>query len=154
MLHLELKDLSLLGADLAALGFTAQELARALSPARTDGLTDEDEVPDVAAEAVSVVGDIWCLGAHRVGCGDCTDAARQDNGKYCVWDNATGAAALTADSQIRRENLTFDQAIDAAIELNVPDRPTKMMPPATEAPHQHAPQQQQQPQSDDADKKK
>ena len=30
MLHLELKDLSLLGADLSALGFTTQELAQAL----------------------------------------------------------------------------------------------------------------------------
>jgi ParB-like chromosome segregation protein Spo0J len=39
MLQLELKDLKLLGADLAALGFTTQELARALSPTRRTGLT-------------------------------------------------------------------------------------------------------------------
>src|SRR5205807_5871070 len=32
MLNLELKELSVVGADLAALGFTAQELAAALNP--------------------------------------------------------------------------------------------------------------------------
>jgi hypothetical protein len=74
MLNLELKDLSGLGADLSRLGFTAQELAVALSGGAATGLTDEDEVPEIAAEVVSRVGDIWCLGPHRVACGDCTDA--------------------------------------------------------------------------------
>jgi DNA modification methylase len=73
MLHLELKDLSALGADLSALGFTAQELAKALGPVST-GLTDEDEVPERAQTAVSGAGDIWCLGPHRIACGDSTDA--------------------------------------------------------------------------------
>ena len=36
MLSLELKDLSALGADLSVLGFTAQELAAALTPRRPD----------------------------------------------------------------------------------------------------------------------
>src|SRR6185312_16946636 len=39
------------------------------------GLTDENEVPQVAERPVSVAGDIWCMGAHRLGCGDCTDEA-------------------------------------------------------------------------------
>ncbi len=42
MLQLELKDLSLLGADLSKLGFTADELAKALAPPAVAGLTDED----------------------------------------------------------------------------------------------------------------
>src|SRR5205809_2291040 len=73
MLNLELQELSVMGADLAALGFTAQELAAALNQGG-EGLTDENEVPEVAETAVAVAGDIWCLGAHRVTCGDCTDA--------------------------------------------------------------------------------
>jgi DNA modification methylase len=73
MLNLELKELSLMGADLEALGFTAQELAAALNQG-SEGLTDEDDVPEVADAAVAVAGDIWCLGAHRVICGDSTDA--------------------------------------------------------------------------------
>jgi DNA modification methylase len=62
-----------MGADLEVLGFTAQELAAALSQG-DEGLTDEDEVPEVAETAVTLAGDIWCLGAHRVICGDSTDA--------------------------------------------------------------------------------
>jgi hypothetical protein len=57
MLTLELKDLSALGADLAG------------------GLTDEDDVPEVAQTAVSQAGDIWGLGPHRLACGDATDPA-------------------------------------------------------------------------------
>lgn len=67
---------------------------------------------------------------------------RQNNGEYYVWDNKTGAVALTADGQIRHENLGFNQAIDAAIELNGSGRAAKPTP----APPQQAAQQQQQPQ--------
>jgi hypothetical protein len=60
MLGLELKELSLLGADLGVLGFTAQELAAALKPG-SQGLTDENEVPVVAETAITQLGDIWSL---------------------------------------------------------------------------------------------
>jgi DNA modification methylase len=73
MLQLELRDLSAVGADLAVLGFTKQELAKALQPL-TSGLTDENEVPALGESAVSAPGDVWCLGMHRVVCGDSTDA--------------------------------------------------------------------------------
>src|SRR5450830_1850090 len=75
MLNLELTDLTVLGADLAALGFTAQELAKALKPAGAGGLTDEDEVPEPPEKAVTAVGVIWLAGSHRIACGDSTDAA-------------------------------------------------------------------------------
>jgi DNA modification methylase len=74
MLNLELKELSVMGADLAALGFTAQELSAALNPG-SNGLTDENEVPARAEAAVTVAGDVWCLGPHRVACGDSTYAS-------------------------------------------------------------------------------
>jgi DNA modification methylase len=73
MLAVELTDLSVLGADLKILGFTKQELAKALTPA-LGGVTDENEVPELPKEAVSAVGDIWLAGLHRIGCGDSTDA--------------------------------------------------------------------------------
>ena len=76
-------------------------------------------------------------------------AQRQNDGKYCVWDNQTRAVALIADSQTRYENLGFSQAIDAAIELNEPGRVAGRTP----APPQQAAQQQQQPQPNDSDKK-
>jgi DNA modification methylase len=74
MLKLELTDLSTMGADLSILGFAKQELAAALEPAVSIGLTDENEVPGVADVAVTSVGDTWCLGCHRLVCGDSTDA--------------------------------------------------------------------------------
>ena len=74
MLSLELKDLSSLGADLSLLGFDKKELAVALAPDTGDGLTDEDEVPEIGEGAVSCFGDVWCLGPHRLACGDSTDA--------------------------------------------------------------------------------
>src|SRR6266576_1203371 len=73
MLKLELTELSLLGADLSALGFNERELATALNGAGA-GLTDEDALPDVAETAISRPGDIWCLGPHRIACGDSTEA--------------------------------------------------------------------------------
>ena len=73
MLRLELTDLAALGADLSSLGFTAKELSNALSPVDTLGLTDEDEVPSLPENPVSRAGDIWCLGDHRLACGDSTD---------------------------------------------------------------------------------
>jgi DNA modification methylase len=73
MLKLELSDLSGLGADLSALGFTAKELSRALTRVE-EGLTNEDEVPEIAEVAVSRPGDIWLLGDHRIACGDSRDA--------------------------------------------------------------------------------
>jgi hypothetical protein len=46
----------------------------ALEPAVSTGLTDENEVPSVADVAVTSVGDTWCMGCHRLACGDSTDA--------------------------------------------------------------------------------
>jgi hypothetical protein len=43
---------------------------------------------------------------------------RQDNGEYCVWDTKTDAVAQTENSEIRYESLEFNQALDAAKELN------------------------------------
>ena len=44
-----------------------------------DGLTDEDDTPEVTENPVSKVGDIWLLGEHRVMCGDSTDKIAVDS---------------------------------------------------------------------------
>lgn len=72
MLKLELADLKELGADLSLLGFDAKELAVAFGQA-TEGLTDENEIPKIEEVAVAAPGDVWCLGPHRIACGDSTD---------------------------------------------------------------------------------
>jgi len=39
-----------------------------------EGLTDEDDVPEVEENPISKLGDVWLLGEHRVMCGDSTSA--------------------------------------------------------------------------------
>jgi DNA modification methylase len=73
MLGLELADLREADFDLDLIGFDAGEIEAALNPAEiTDGLTDPDEVPEPPVDPVTVLGDIWLLGNHRLMCGDST----------------------------------------------------------------------------------
>jgi DNA modification methylase len=53
-------------------GFSQDELLALLKPAQVDGLTDEDAVPEVPEDPVTVLGDVWLLGRHRLMCGDAT----------------------------------------------------------------------------------
>jgi len=72
LLALEFSELTDMGFDLDLTGFTADEIA-ALTPEQIEpGLTDEDAVPDVPVQPVTVLGDVWVLGKHRLMCGDST----------------------------------------------------------------------------------
>jgi DNA modification methylase len=72
MLKAEIEDLNLENFDISLLGFDDKFLDGLLEPEPTDGLTDEDAVPDVPAIPVTVEGDVWVLGNHRLMCGDST----------------------------------------------------------------------------------
>lgn len=74
LLAIELGELDELGFDLDLTGFEAIELEELLGGASMNGLTDDDEVPEAPAVAVSKEGDIWLLGDHRLICGDSTKA--------------------------------------------------------------------------------
>jgi site-specific DNA-methyltransferase (adenine-specific) len=71
MLALELKDLESENFDLSLTGFNEDELAKLLVEA-VEGQTDPDDVPEVQETAITVLGDIWTLGKHRLMCGDST----------------------------------------------------------------------------------
>jgi len=71
MLKVELGELDDLDFDLSLTGFGTDELA-AFFVEETEGLTDEDSVPDVPEVPVTVEGDVWLLGKHRLMCGDST----------------------------------------------------------------------------------
>jgi DNA modification methylase len=71
LLKVELADLKELDFDLDLIGF--DNLGDLLAEP-TEGLTDEDAVPDVPAVPVTVEGDVWLLGRHRLACGSSTDA--------------------------------------------------------------------------------
>ena len=72
LLTLELKSLDDEGFDLEMLGFDADELANLLEPEQLEGNTDEDAVPELPETPVTVEGDIWLMGKHRLMCGDST----------------------------------------------------------------------------------
>ena len=72
LLALEFGELQEMGFDLDLTGFDADELEALMPVEVPEGLTDEDAVPEVPAEPVTKLGDVWVLGKHRVMCGDST----------------------------------------------------------------------------------
>jgi ParB-like chromosome segregation protein Spo0J len=70
MLALELAELQGLDFDLDLTGFTAEEIEALIPVEVTEGLTDDDEVPEIPKQPVTREGDIWVLGNHRLMCGD------------------------------------------------------------------------------------
>ena len=71
-LKLELETLQELDFDIELLGFDDDFIDGLLEDEPVDGLTDEDECPEPPETPVSVLGDIWQLGNHRLMCGDST----------------------------------------------------------------------------------
>lgn len=71
MLALELGELQNLDFDMDLVGFSADEID-ALTPVIVEGLTDQDAVPDTPEQPVTVMGDVWVMGKHRLMCGDST----------------------------------------------------------------------------------
>lgn len=65
-------DVSLTGFSLAEVDFTL-DAARERDPEAPPGV--EDEIPAMAAEAVTRMGDVWVMGRHRLICGDARQPA-------------------------------------------------------------------------------
>jgi DNA modification methylase len=79
MLRIELATLQEEDYNLDLVGFDDVELKRLLEAQdAAEGLTDEDSVPDVPEAPVTVAGDLWVLGDHRVFCGDATEQSDVD----------------------------------------------------------------------------
>ena len=70
-LKVEIDRLTELDFDVDLLGFDDDFLS-SLIDEPTKGLTDEDAVPDAPENPVTVEGDVWILGNHRLMCGDST----------------------------------------------------------------------------------
>ena len=87
MLRVELDELGKDGFDIELTGFSLDEIADLQIDEVPEGLTDEDAVPEAPDEPLTVEGDVWVLGNHRLMCGDSTsiDAVHAlTNG--CRWD--------------------------------------------------------------------
>jgi DNA modification methylase len=73
LLKIEIQELGELDFDLDLIGFDEDELNDILGGVElVEGLTDEDEVPDLPEDPVAKQGDVWILGNHRLMCGDST----------------------------------------------------------------------------------
>ena len=69
----ELQELDDEGYDLNDTGFSESEIQAYLNPEiLNEGIGDVDAVPDVKCDPISVLGDVWILGNHRLMCGDST----------------------------------------------------------------------------------
>ena len=71
MLALELGELKDEDFDLSLIGFDDSELGDLMAET-TEGETDPDEVPEPPVDPVTVPGDVWIMGKHRLLCGDST----------------------------------------------------------------------------------
>jgi DNA modification methylase len=120
-LRVEMEDL---GADYGELmGFSQEELSDILNAVEpTEGLTDEDEVPEVPEQPVTVLGDVWVLGKHRVMCGDSTsidavdklmDGQKADmvftDPPYGMFLNTDYDSMFAADKAHRKTGKRFDE---------------------------------------------
>lgn len=82
MLKFEMNEIGEAGFDVTLVGFGDDFLSGLLNEG-TEGLTDPDDVPEPPAEPVTVLGDVYVLGKHRLVCGDstsATDVAKALNG--------------------------------------------------------------------------
>jgi DNA modification methylase len=77
MLRVEMAALDEDGFNLEVVGFTDDEIETLLrDPDEVHaGNTDDDAVPEAPETAVTVPGDVWILGEHRLLCGDATQMA-------------------------------------------------------------------------------
>lgn len=72
MLRVEFADLAEAGFDLELTGFSLDEIDGLQITEIEEGLTDEDACGEPPADPVTVPGDVWVMGKHRLLCGDST----------------------------------------------------------------------------------
>jgi DNA modification methylase len=77
MLRVELESLGADGFNLSLVGFSDEELVVLLAVDEPEAAADveEEAVPEPPAQPVTMPGDVWLIGPHRLICGDCRDAA-------------------------------------------------------------------------------
>ena len=71
LLSTQLKELDGGGFEIESMGFDSDELTEIILSEETNGLTDEDEIPE-PPEPITKPGDLWILGDHRLLCCDST----------------------------------------------------------------------------------
>jgi len=109
-LKLEIDTLSEMDFDIDLLGFD-NDFLDGLLDVQTDGLTDEDEAPEPPEKPLSVLGDIWQLGGHRLMCGDSTSIDSVDillDGQMADMVNTDPPYGVSYQSNMRKKSGKFD----------------------------------------------
>jgi len=78
MLREQMSSLVEDGFNLSLVGFSDDELASILAddePESAAAGVEEDAVPEPPTQPVTMPGDVWLIGRHRLICGDCRDTA-------------------------------------------------------------------------------
>jgi len=75
LLRSALESLGADGFDVSLVGFSDEELVVLLASAEPEAAADvgEESVPEPPAQPVTLPGDVWLIGQHRLICGDCRD---------------------------------------------------------------------------------
>jgi DNA modification methylase len=111
MLRIEFDELADLGFDLELTGFSLDEISALQIDELTEGLTDEDAVPEAPETPVSVRGDVWLLGNHRLMCGDSTsidDVETLLNGTRAQMVHTDPPYGVSYQSNMRTKSDKFD----------------------------------------------
>jgi hypothetical protein len=106
MLALELGELKDEDFDLSLIGFDETELGDLMAET-TEGETDPDDVPEPPVDPVTVLGDVWILGKHRIVCGDGTSAnwIGCDKAGCVIFDPPWDAECATSPPCIQYDSL-------------------------------------------------
>lgn len=122
-LKVEIDRLTELDFDVDLLGFDNDFLASLLNEP-TEGLTDEDAVPDTPENPVTVEGDVWLLGNHRLICGDATnldhwEALQIESGSVVFTSppyNLGGSIKLSGNISLNKSDSAYASYKDQATE--------------------------------------
>jgi hypothetical protein len=79
----------------------------------TEGQTDEDDMPEAPEQPVTVLGDVWVLGKHRLMCGNSTmlaDVERLMNGATpdCIHTDPPYGMNAVSKSSVLKKNYKQD----------------------------------------------
>jgi DNA modification methylase len=119
----ELKALQADDFNLDVIGFDPDELAKMLAEP-VEGQVDEDQVPEAPEAPVTVEGDVWVLGRHRVMCGDATnpqhwDALSIEDGVVVFSSppyNLGDSIKLSGNSSLNKKESAYETYRDSASE--------------------------------------
>ena len=121
-LKLEMERLGELNFDVELLGFDDDFLSSLMEEEPSEGLTDEDAVPELPETPTTVEGDVWVLGNHRLMCGDSTSIDAVDTlmeGKMADMVHTDPPYGISYQSNKRTKTDRFDVLANDDVFLDI-----------------------------------